>query len=502
MTKGAASSSSSLGPKIMAGALWNTVQLVTARGTSLLVKLVLTRLLLPKEFGIVGMAAIFIDVLGVLSDLGLAAALIQFKQQKTSRTHYDTAFWASLAFSGVIALSLAFLVGPFAAWFFGEPLLQTLIPILGLGTLLRSLGLIHRVLLTRDLNFKPIGIAETISAASAGVIAIALAVAGAGVWALVVQDLAYILISLPFLWRGARWRPGLRFSKSAFTEIFGVGSSDMFLRLITFFTKNIDYLLVGKLLGAELLGTYTLAFVLTDFFRQQVWAVFSNVMFPVYSQLQDDLVKVKDYYLRVIRYNSLVITALMLPLIYYSGFLVPALFGEPWLQAILPIRILALSAVLLTVGGTPETVLRGLGRFSLNLRLTLISVFFFAVPAFSIGIYFFGINGAALAVLTYQTLSRILYQLHMQKLIGVSAADILRAARPTLLGTAATLPILVISFFFPPNFSPGVLAVLVAATELTYASLVFLLNKVEIIDLLHMISVAIGRPVVKSNASN
>src|SRR3990172_4442999 len=487
-----------LGPQIMVGAFWNTLQLLTARGTSLLVKLVLARLLLPKDFGIVGMAAIFIDVLGVVTDLGLAAALIQVKKGKASRVHYDTAFWASLGFSGIILISLIYLVAPFAVLFFGEPTLQTIIPVLGLGTFLQSLGTIHRVLLTRDLHFKPIGVSEAVSSISAGFVAIALALLGAGVWALVFQDLAYILISLPFLWRAAKWRPRLQFSRAAFWELFGVGFSDMLLRLITFFTKNVDYLLVGRFLGAELLGIYTLAFVLTDTFRQQIWAVFSNVMFPVYSKLQDDVSRVRDYYLKVIRYNTLIVTAIMLPLIYYSASFVLTLFGDRWLQAVFPIRILALSAILVTMGGTPETVLRGLGRFNVNLRLTLITVFFIAVPAFSLGIYFLGINGAALAVLTYQTASRILFEMQMQKLIGVSKSGILGAVKPTLLGVAATLPVLVVSFFLSPFSDLGILLLLVVSTELSYGLIVFLVNKTEITDLLRGFSLSIKLSAAKS----
>jgi O-antigen/teichoic acid export membrane protein len=462
--------------KVVDGALWNAVQLLAARGINLLVRLILARLLLPEYFGLVGMAAVFIDTFSAIRDLGISAALIQKKSSEISDVHYNSAFWSTLAFTLVLLGILIFGVAPFAAWFYDQPSLLVIIPILGLGTSFQTLGSIQRVILTRDLRFRELSLTEVAAMLVSGVTAVGFALAGYGVWALIVQDLLYAGVMLPVLWFITRWKPRFQFSGSAFNQIFKPGITDTTVRLITFITKNIDYLLVGRFLGPELLGVYTLAFILTDTFRQQIWAVLSNILFPVYSQIQDELSLVKAYYLKAIKYNLLFILPIMLVLVYFTEPIVRHFFGERWLLSVLPIQILALSSIIVTIGGTSGSVLRGLGKFSLNLKITLTVFFFVALPAFIFGIRFFGIAGAALAVLLYQCVSRIVFQFFMKAIIAVSEIDIIQTVRVPAYGALATLPILAISriAFTQPSFWETVF--LVAATLTIYIATIVLMD--------------------------
>jgi O-antigen/teichoic acid export membrane protein len=473
----------SLGRKIVDGAIWNTFQLLAARGTALFVQLVLARILLPEHFGIVGMAAVFIDIIGAVGDLGLAAALIQFKKEKLTARHLDTAFWSSLGFNGLIFLFLVFVIGPFAAWFYNEPLLQVVLPVAGAENLLKSFGLIQRVMLTKELRFKPIGIIEATSSVLSGAIAIAAALAGVGAWSLIIKDLGFVGISLPLLWSAVKWRPRFRFSKLALKDTLGVGIYDALQSLFVFFTKNIDYLLVGKLLGAELLGIYTLAFILTDTFRQQIWAILSRVMFPVYAQVQEDIQKIRDYYLRIVKYNMIAVMPIMIIFISYAEAFLMNIVGEQWLLAKFPLQVMALSAIVMTMGGTTGSVLRGLGRFDLVFRLTAISAILVAIPAFAIGIYFFGINGAAVAVLIHQTTSRILFQYQMRKFISVREIDIYFAIRTPLIGTLAALPIIAATHLLFRSFDLLLLSISVFCSILVYCITIYLLNKTELIKI-------------------
>ncbi len=477
-----------LGGKIMDAAIWNTFQLIAARGAALLVQLILARILLPEHFGIVGMAAVFIDIIGAVGDLGLAAALIQYKKEKLTQEHLNTAFWASLGFNGLIFLFFALVVGPFAAWFYGEPLLQVIVPIAGAENLLRSFGLIQRVILTRELRFKPIGIVEASSSILSGIIAIGAALAGAGVWSLVIKDLGFVGISLPLLWLTVKWRPRFSFSRTALNDILGAGIYDALQRLFLFTMKNIDYLLVGKFLGAELLGIYTLAFVLADSFRLQVWAILNKVMFPIYSQVQDDLSRVKDYYLKIIKYNTMAVTPIMLTFIFFAEPLIRTFFGEKWLLAIFPLQVMAFSAFVVTLSGTAVAVLKGLGKFDVSFRLTILNALLISIPAFTIGIYFFGINGAAFAVLVHQTSSQILLQLQMRKLVGVTEKEIVEAVKIPIYGALASMPFIALAHYLFQDLDLLALLASVSGVALAYGLTVFLLNKTEFIWLYQMIS--------------
>jgi O-antigen/teichoic acid export membrane protein len=469
-----------LGRRILDGAMWNSVQVLVARGSSLIVKLILARLLLPEDFGIVGMAAVFIDVIGAASDLGLAAALIQLKQEKVSELHFITAYWSSVGFSLLLLLILIFVIGPFAVWVYEEPALQAVIPVLGLGTFFQSLGVIHRVVLSRELRFKPLGLAESFAAVISGGAAIALALLGAGVWALVVQDISMALIALPLLWRAVKWRPSFAFSTPIFKEIFGAGLYDMLLNITSYFTKNIDYLLIGVFLGPGPLGVYTLAFILTDSLRQQIWSVLSNVMFPVYAQLQDDPIRVKQYYLGVVKYNLIVLAPIMLILLFFSGTIIRLLFGTIWSAAAFPLQVMSLSAIVMTIGGTTGSVFRGLGRFDINFRITILSVIFVALPAFSIGIHLSGINGAAIALLVYQIALRVFFQIQMRRVVGVRELEILRAIRIPAFACLVVLPLII---WFDLSWSPFdllSLSVSIVSICIVYFVTVYLFDKKEL----------------------
>jgi O-antigen/teichoic acid export membrane protein len=430
---------SHLQPKIISGIGWTFAQLLIERGFGFVAKLILARLLLPEHFGIIGMAVVFTGLINTINDLGMAAALIQYKQERLRRIHYDTVFWLSTLFSIGTFLLLLVAIGPFAAWFYDEPLLTLVVPAIGISVCLNPLNLVHRVQLTRELRFKALGIISSIASVVGGVGAILLALLGAGVWSIVAQSVLATLVSIPLMWRTTRWWPRLQFSKEALQEVFSFGVYDTLVRTVVFLTKNIDYLLIGKLLGAELLGIYTLAFILTDTFRQQLMAVLNKVMFPVYSQLQDDLSSVKAYYLQVTRYNTLAIMPIMLIFIFFANPLIPWLFGIQWQQSIFPLQAMAIASIIHAVGGTNSSVLKGIGRVDLDFKLYLFKTILVTIPAFTIGTFFYGINGAAVAVIIHKLTTRLLYQHYMKKLASIYEMDILRAIQPALWGSMSML---------------------------------------------------------------
>ena len=433
--------------KISSGIGWTFTQLIVDSVFGLVVKLILARLLIPEHFGIVGMAIVFTGLISTINELGMASALIQFKQENLRRIHYDTVFWLSILFSLTTFVLLVVVIGPFAAWFYDEPILTLVISVIGISVFLNPLNLVHRVQLTRDLRFKALSIIASTASIAGGVGAITLALLGAGVWSIVAQGIIATLVSIPLMWRTTRWLPRFKFSKHALKDVIGFGVYDTFLRALVFLTKNIDYLLIGWLLGAKLLGIYTLAFLLTDTFRQKIMAVLNKVMFPVYSQLQDDLYAVKNYYLQVIKYNTLIITPIMLILILFADPIILWFFGDEWQQAIFPAQVMAVAAIIHAIGGTNSAVLKGIGRIDLDFKLYILKTTFITIPAFTVGIYFYGIYGAAIAVIIHKLGARLVYQYYMKKLIKVYEWDIARAITPSFWSAVVMLLINILVCF-------------------------------------------------------
>jgi O-antigen/teichoic acid export membrane protein len=455
---------SHLQPKIISGIGWTFAQLLVERGFGFVAKLILARLLLPEYFGIIGMAVVFTGLINTINDLGMAAALIQYKQERLRRIHYDTVFWLSTLFSIGTFLLLLVAIGPFAAWFYDEPLLTLVVPAIGISVCLNPLNLVHRVQLTRELRFKALGIISSIASVVGGVGAIFLALLGAGVWSIVAQSVLATLVSIPLMWRTTRWWPRLQFSKEALQDVFSFGVYDTLVRTAVFLTKNIDYLLIGKLLGANLLGIYTLAFLLTDTFRQQLMGILNKVMFPVYGQLQDNVDSIKRYYVQVIKYNTLAVGLFMVIFLLYAAPLLNLLFGSEWEQAAFPLQAMAIASIIHAIGGTSAAVLKGIGRVDLDFKMYMVKTVLITIPVFFIGVYFYGINGAAVAVVIHKLASRFMYQYQLKRLVGVSEYDVWLAAKPTLLALVAAAPIALVVYTY---FDVAQIVVMLTAVLLT-----------------------------------
>lgn len=140
---------SKLKKQALTGVIWNGIQLVINQSFGFIIKLVLAKLLFPEQFGLVGMATVFTGFVQVFNDLGIGAALIQRKDEDLKPVHYHTAFWTGVGWSILMYLIMAFVVGPLATQFYDEPLLEKLVPVLGLGVLFSPVNLIHKAQLTK-----------------------------------------------------------------------------------------------------------------------------------------------------------------------------------------------------------------------------------------------------------------------------------------------------------------------------------------------------------------
>ncbi|HEX6938022.1 MAG TPA: lipopolysaccharide biosynthesis protein [Longimicrobiales bacterium] len=428
---------STLRARVLRGTAWNLVATVARGGTGLVVKLVLARLLLPEHFGLVGMATVFTGFVTTLNELGLGAALIQRKQDRLDPIHYDVAFWTTLASGAATFVAMALVAAPFAARFYDEPLLEPLTIVLSVPLLLQPFALLYRIQLMRDLDFRAIATVEAISVAVAGGVAVGVALAGGGVWAIACQSVVSAAVSIPLLRRARPWTPRARFSWTALREIAGFGAYVAGNNVFTFLAGNIDYLLIGKMLGSGPLGAYTLAYVLVETMRNRLIRVLDGVMYPAYSRLQDEPAHLKRYYLKSIRYGAAAVFPLMTTLIVFAGPFVHHVVGPKWAAAESPLRILAVSAMVYCVGGTSASVLRGIGRPDLHFRIYVAKTLLITIPALVVGIRLAGIDGAAVAVVAHLAASRMIFQHYMRRFLGVTEREIAAAVGPAALGAAA-----------------------------------------------------------------
>ena len=411
--------------KIVGGVVWNSIGLVINDGLDMIVKLILARILLPKDFGIIGFAVVFMGMVKVFNDLGMTAALIQRKDEDLKPIDYDTAFWVGIAWGLFLAAILTFAVTPIAASFFNEPLLVTIIPVLSINFVLKPLTTVHIVNITREMDFKRIVLPQNISRITAAVIAIIMALTGFGVWSLVFQRILtnlFLSFIYPFV---SSWRPKMRYSHASFKKIFNFGVYTTGTSIFNYLTHNIDYLLIGKMLGAQPLGVYTLAFNVTYIVRGQIMDVINKVFFPVYSKIQDDLITIKRYYFKVIKYNCIMTYPIMIGLILLAKPFVLIGLGEKWINAVIPIQLMAGAGLvhLLTISNT--TLLRGIGKPRLEMIMSIIKTLCVTVPFIVLGVIYAGINGAAAGLLAAKIVIFFINNITLRKVAGIKFVEIL-----------------------------------------------------------------------------
>src|SRR5215217_3583369 len=236
---------------VVKGVFWNGVQLVINQGFQFIIRLILAKLLLPEQFGVVGMATVFTGLVQVINDLGIGAALVQRKESALRPEHFHTAFWTGIIWSGGIYVILCFGVAPLAAYFYKEPILISIIPVMSLGILVNPIVLVHQAQLTKSMDFKKITFIRNSTTIFSGVLALVLAFLGAGIWSLVFNSLAQIVLAVPLYFRATGWKPKWIWDKQAYKDVFGFGLYTTVTNIVNYLFNNIDYFLIGKMLSAS-----------------------------------------------------------------------------------------------------------------------------------------------------------------------------------------------------------------------------------------------------------
>jgi len=410
--------------QIASGFVWTGLQLVINQGFAFVIRIVLAKFLYPEEFGLVGMAVVFTGFVQVLNDLGIASALVQKKKEDLSEIHYYTAFWTGVIWSVTLYVLISFIISPLAAHFYSEPKLELLIPVLSLGILSSPVNMIHKAQLTKRLNFKRIAIIDNIANVSAGVLALILAFVGAGVWSLAFNSVASILIAMPLYFSATKWLPKMVWEKRAFLDVFNFGMYTTGTNVVNYWMQNIDYMLVGKFVGAASLGLYSLAFVLTDMFRMRLMAVVNNVMFPVFSQHQEDRSRILMFFKKTIFYNCAISFPFMVVLIFLGEDLIITLFGDKWKGLGLTLQILAGSVMFHMMTSGNNALIRALGKPQIEFKVQLIKSLIY-IPMLIYFVIQYGIIGAAWVVLFNKILAIFFAQYSLNKVMGMNLNMIL-----------------------------------------------------------------------------
>ncbi len=436
--------------QIFIGSLWQGTGLIFSNIASFLTKLILARLLVPEYFGLVGMAVVFTGLIKTIERLGIESALVQRPDDELTDVDLYTGHLGAILVGIGFYFAVVLPGAPVVAWFYEQPDLTAIVIVLAIPVLIEPFATFTKVSLKRQLQFKELAKVEIFATFSGAIIAVIMAFLGAGVWALVAQWVVFSTlqtVSLRILYASP---PDAEFSLSSLRRILVFGGYITGQRVFTFISKQSDYLIVGKLVGAASLGAYTIAFLLTDAIRSKLMAVMSRVLYPAYSRIQHDLEKLNQYYLGSIRVNTLMVGPILCSLFIYGEELLLYGFGDEWSEAVAPLQLLSVAAFIQTIGGTNSHALKAVDRPELAFKVRMVESMCVMIPALLIGVHYYGLVGAGAAVVLSKTFSRLAYHYYLRKIVGTTELGVLRAVGPSFVALGAMSAVLVgLRHFWP-----------------------------------------------------
>ena len=407
---------------------WNIAGTFLKQGSGFIISIFLARLLDPAEFGLVGMAMVFITISQVFIDVGFSSALIQNKDN-TNLT-YSSIFYVNFV-AGLLLTAIFYMSAPLIGDFYDNSEITTLIRWLSLIFVFNSLNLVQTAIFTKDLNFKVLTLRNVIASSVGGIFGVICAFQGFGVYSLVVQQISMALLTTILLWSSSKWKPKLEFSFQEVKRLTGFSAFVFFDQFISTLFKQLDVLFIGKFFSASVLGFYSRASSLKDQVILYTSQSLVKVFYPVLSSLQDENKEYNRVYFKVVSVVAFVSYGLTGLLYIMGSDVIIILFGKKWIPSIEIFQILVLAVCVFPINGMMVNAFMSKGKSKQNFYLGLFRKFITIIPlfiAYQYGIYEFTI---ALVIADYfltfvnvyfsNRIIKIPYKIHLRKIFeGVS----------------------------------------------------------------------------------
>jgi len=348
---------------------WNFIERVSTQGIQFFLGIIMARLLVPADFGIIGILAIFFTISQTIIDSGFNAALIRKKD--VSEKDLSTVFFFNISVS-VIAYATLFFTAPWIADFFGIPIIKNVLRVQSVILIINAIVAVQVAILNIKLDFRSLAKRNVAATLISGCSGVSLAYLGFGVWALVYQQIIAAVVNLIIICFICRWYPKTWISKSSFKSLGSFGSKLLISSLIHTFYVNLTTFVIGKFYSAKDLGFYTRGLHFAELPNNTINGVLGTVTYPILSRIQDDNDNLIRVYRRYIKISSLVIfisagliCALAKPIILLC-------LSDKWAESIIFLHIFAFSGMFDHLSTINLNLLKVKGRSDLFLKLEII----------------------------------------------------------------------------------------------------------------------------------
>lgn len=418
--------------KVFSGLIWKFGERIGAQAVSFLVSIILARLLLPSDYGVIALITIFIDIANVFVSSGFGAALVQKKD--ADEVDFSSVFYFSIVMSWVLYI-IVFLGAPAVAGFYDKEILTPVLRVMALKLPLAGVNSVQHAYVQKKMLFKRFFFSTLIGTVGSAVVGIVMAYTGFGAWALVAQYLFNSTMDTVVLWFTVRWRPVWRFSLGRMKYLFGFGWKMLASELIHTSYKQIRSLIIGKVYTEKDLAFYNQGGKLPSLIVTNINSSVSSVLFPAMTLKQDDTGKLKEMVRLSIRVSSYIMWPLMIGLLVISEPIVRLMFTEKWLPCVPYMQIACIQFALEPVQTANVQAVKAMGKGRTYLIMEIVKKLFGIVMI--VAVMYQGVMAIAVTAMFVTFFAALVNSTPNRKYLGYTYQEQLVDLIPSILLAAA-----------------------------------------------------------------
>jgi O-antigen/teichoic acid export membrane protein len=415
----------------MSSFIWKLLERFSSQAISLFVTIILARLLLPEDFGIIAIIVIFIELSNVIIDGGLNTALIQKKE--ADNLDFSTILYFSIAISGIL-YGLLYLAAPFIADFYNNNLLIPVLRVLSVNLFFNAFNAIQRAYIAKHMLFNKLFYCNLAAILASGFIGIAMAYHGWGVWALVCQQIVNQAMLTIVMWFMIKWRPIIGFSFLRFKGLFDYGWKIFATNMIIAVYENIRSLIIGKIYQPATLAYFDRGKQFPSLVITNISVSLQTILLPAFSDIQDDRERVRQMMKRSIELVNSIILPILVCLAVSAKPLVILLLTEKWLPAVPFLQIFCIAYMLIPIQSSNMSAIKALGYSGITLKIELMKKFIetiILIVSFLISVY-----AVAWGIVLYNFVCIIINLYPCKKLLNYGVTEQVKDVLPYVLISA------------------------------------------------------------------
>ena len=359
----------SLKQRTYIGFIWNFIDRFSFQFIQIALQLILMKILLPSDFGLIGTATIFLIISSIFVDSGLSNALIQKKDR--TEVDFSTVFYFNLSVC-LICYLIIFICAPYISIFFNTPELTPVIRVLFLKIVIGAFASVQSVKLRIALEFRKTAVCNLLAVVISGGVGVWMAYSGYGVWALVSQSILSSIVSLIVLTAFVRWKPLLVFSKTSFKKLFGFGSKLLGASLIDGIADQLYIFMLGRYYTKDQVGFYTRGILIPTTVSSFLLSVIEHVTYPVLTSIQDN----REYMISISRRLYRMVSFLNIPAMVGLAFIaepfVRYILTDKWMPAVVLMQWICFARIFTPMCILNLSLLNAIGRSDFYLKINLI----------------------------------------------------------------------------------------------------------------------------------